>query len=231
MASGKLHIVATPIGNLADITYRAVEVLRGVDLIASEDTRHTGVLLKHHGIGTRQIPYHDHNKKKITPLLLAELKAGKNIAVVADAGTPGISDPGYYLIRECLSHDIEVISVPGASSLLTGLVISGLPTDRFCFEGFLPRSTGKFRKRLGELRDDSRTLVFFESPHRLGKTLAAMLDIFGDRRAYVGRELTKKFEQSYRGTLADLLNHFKNKAPKGECVLIVAGRQTRPRIG
>jgi len=226
MISGKLHIVSTPIGNLKDITYRAIEVLKAVDLIAAEDTRHTGILLKHHGITTRQIAYHDHNKKKITPHLLAELKAGKNIAIVSDAGTPGISDPGYYLIRECLSSDIEVEAIPGPSSLLAGLVISGLPTDRFCFEGFLPKASGKLKKRLLELREEPRTLVFFESPYRLAKTLAAMFDIFGDRRAYVGRELTKKFEQSYRGTITDLLNQFGTKAPRGECVLIVAGRRT-----
>lgn len=225
MNNGTLYIVSTPIGNLADITFRAVDILKSVDLIASEDTRHTGILLQHYGIATKQIAYHDHNKERVTPRLISQLGDGLNIAVVSDAGTPGISDPGFYLVRECLRNDIEVLPVPGASSMLAALVVSGLPTDRFCFEGFLPKSAGRLKSRLIELKSEGRPIIIFESPYRLLKTLAAILNIFGDRQAYVGRELTKKFEQHYRQSLSSLIDEFSKKPPKGELVLIVAGNR------
>lgn len=222
-ANGKLYVVSTPIGNLADITFRAVEVLKTVDIIASEDTRHTGILLKHYGIQTRQIAYHDFNKEKVTPGLIEQLEFGLNMAVVSDAGTPGVSDPGFYLVRECLKNKIEVIPIPGASALLGALVVSGLPTDKFCFEGFLPKSSGKLKKRLNELKTETRTIVIFESPHRIVKILGIMLEIFGDRQAYLGRELTKKFEQHYRQNISSLIAELNQKPPKGELVLIVEG--------
>lgn len=224
MDNGKLYVVATPIGNLGDMTYRAVEILNSVDLIAAEDTRHTGLLLKHYGILTKQMSYHDHNKERVTPSLLEKLKTGLNIAVVSDAGTPGISDPGYYLIRECLRNNIEVLPVPGASSLLAALVVSGLPTDRFSFQGFLPKSRGKLKSSLEELQHESNPMIFFESPHRLQKTLTALLEIMGDRRVFIGRELTKKFEQHYHGRISELLDAFSAKAPKGELVIIIEGK-------
>ena len=224
MNTGKLYVVSTPIGNLDDITYRAVDTLKAVDLIAAEDTRHTGRLLSNFGIQTRQIPYHDHNKEKVTPRILDEITDGKNVAVVSDAGTPGISDPGFYLIRQCLQSNIEVIPVPGASSMLAALVSSGMATDRFAFEGFLPRTKGKAVSRLNEIKDDARTLIFFESPHRLGKTLALMLEVFGERNAYVGRELTKKFEEHYYGAISGLISEFSDKKPKGEIVIVISGK-------
>jgi 16S rRNA (cytidine1402-2'-O)-methyltransferase len=225
MDSGTLYIVSTPIGNLADMTLRAIDVLKSVDLIAAEDTRHTGILLKHYGIQTRQISYNDNNKYKVTPSLLARLDTGGNIAVVSDAGTPGVSDPAFYLARECLKNNIGVFPVPGASALLAALVISGLPTDRFTFEGFLPRSKGKLKARLTEIKDEKRTMIFFESPFRIAKTMSYMLEILGDRPAFVGRELTKKFEQHYYGTITEILRSFKDKTPKGEVVIGVSGKK------
>jgi 16S rRNA (cytidine1402-2'-O)-methyltransferase len=209
---------------MGDITFRAVEILNTVDLIASEDTRRTGLLLKHYGIPAKQTAYHDHNKERVTPILIDRLKNGSNIAVVSDAGTPGISDPGFYLIRECLKHEITVLPLPGASSLLASLVISGLPTDRFVFEGFLPRARGKMKARLNELCSESRTMIFFESPHRLVKTLTAMLEHFGDRKAFTGREITKKFEQHHYGKISTILEEFVERLPKGEFVIVIQGR-------
>jgi len=223
MDQGRLYVVSTPIGNLNDMTFRAVEVLKSADLIAAEDTRHTGILLKHYAIETKQIAYHDFNKEKITPRIIEQLRDGSKVAIVSDAGTPGISDPGFYLVRECLRNNIAVEPVPGASAMLAALVISGLPTDRFCFEGFLPKTSGKLNVRLAELKDEKRTLIFFESPHRLLKTMTAMLEAFGDRPAFIGRELTKKFEQHYRFRLSELIAIFQSNPPKGEVVLVVAG--------
>ena len=223
--NGKLFVVATPIGNISDMTLRGIEVLKSVDLIASEDTRHTGVLLKHYDIATPQLSYHDYNKERVTPRIVGQLLDGKDVAVVSDAGTPGISDPGFYLIRECIRNGIEVIPIPGPSSLMAAIVISGLPTDRFCFEGFLPRSPGKMKKRLIELKSDRRTLIFLESARRINKTLVMILEVLGDRDAFVGRELTKKFEQSYRSRVSELIEIFKDKPPKGELVLVVAGKR------
>jgi len=225
MDLGKLYVVSTPIGNLKDMTFRAVEVLKTVNLIAAEDTRRTGILLKHYAIETKQIAYHDHNKEKITPRLIEQLRDGAKVAVVSDAGTPGISDPGFYLVRECVRNNIEVEPVPGSSAMMAALVVSGLPTDKFCFEGFLPKTSGKLKTRLAELKNEKRTLIFFESPHRIVKTIAALLEMFGDRRAFIGRELTKKFEQHYRHSLSELIAIFQSKPPKGEIVLVVAGKQ------
>jgi 16S rRNA (cytidine1402-2'-O)-methyltransferase len=221
--NGKLYVVSTPIGNLGDMTFRAVEILKSVELIASEDTRHTGVLLQHYGISTRQTPYHDHNKERVTPGLVETLEGGGNIAVVSDAGTPGISDPGFYLVRACLKAGIEVIPIPGASSMLAALVVSGLPTDRFSFEGFLPKTSGRARNRLAELKGDSRTLIFFESPHRVIKTLNLIKDEMGDRQVFVGRELTKKFEQHYHGSISEVVNSLTGGSVKGEIVIAVSG--------
>jgi len=220
---GNLYIVATPIGNLGDITFRAIEVLKTVDLIASEDTRRTSILLKHYGIATKMSAYHDHNKERVSAGIVDKLMSGLDIAVVSDAGTPGISDPGFYIIRLCLQNKISVIPIPGASSLLSAVVAAGLPTDRICFEGFLPRTSGKLKKRLESLIDDPRTIVFFESQHRIAKTLAAMSDVFGERPAYVGRELTKKFEEHIYGSLSELTERFQISKPKGEIVVVVAG--------
>lgn len=220
---GTLYLVSTPIGNLQDISERAIETLKSVDLIAAEDTRHTGILLKRYSITTKQYPYHQYNEKRVTGHLIEQLISGKNIAVVSDAGTPGIADAGFWLVREAIKHEIEVIAIPGASAVLTALVISGLPCDKFVFEGFLPKTSGRLEATLKSLAELDRTMVFLESPHRLTKTLAAMINIFGDRRAFVGRELTKKFEQSYRGMLSELLALFTEHPKKGELVIIVTG--------
>lgn len=223
--NGKLYVVSTPIGSLDDMTYRAVKVLQSVDLIASEDTRHTSILLKHYNINTKQISCHDFNKEKQTPRILSLLFDGQNIAIVSDAGTPGIADPGFYLIRECIKNNIDIIPVPGASSVMAAIVVSGLPTDRFSFEGFLPKTKGKLTTKLTNLKNDKRTLIFFESPYRIIKTLTAMIEVFGNRKAFVGRELTKKFEQFYRHNLSELLEIFKQKTPKGEFVIVVSGNR------
>lgn len=222
---GILYIVSTPIGNLQDLSSRAIEVLKSVDLIAAEDTRHTGILLKHYGINTKQYPYHQYNEKRVTAHLIEQLMEGKNIAVVSDAGTPGIADAGFWLVREAIKNDIQIVAIPGASSILAALVISGLPCDRFVFEGFLPKTSGRLETTLTALRETNRTMVFLESPHRITKALAAMLNIFGDRQAFVGRELTKKFEQTYRGTLSEILARFTGHPVKGEIVIIVAGNE------
>lgn len=222
---GTLYIVSTPIGNLQDISARAIEILKTVDLIAAEDTRHTGILLKHYGIGTKQYPYHQYNEKRVTAYLIEQLVEGKDIAVVSDAGTPGIADAGFWLIREAIKNNIQVVAIPGASSILTALVVSGLPCDRFIFEGFLPKTSGRLQAALKALRETNRTMVFLESPHRIVKALTAMHEIFGDRQAFVGRELTKKFEQTYRGTLSEILTHLTNHPIKGEIVIIVAGSE------
>lgn len=218
-----LYVVSTPIGNLEDITLRALRVLKGVDLVAAEDTRHTGMLLKHYGIKKRLESYHDFNKERKAPVLIDGLKAGGSVAVTSDAGTPGISDPCYLLVKLAIQADIKVVPVPGASALLSALVVSGLPTDRFSFEGFLPAKSGKRRKRLEELRQEKRTLVFYESPHRLLKTLEEISRIIGERKMVVARELTKKFEEIKRGTSEEIKEYFQKNKPKGELVLVVEG--------
>jgi len=220
---GLLYVVSTPIGNLEDITLRALKVLKEVDLVASEDTRHTGLLLKHYGIKKRLESYHDFNKERKAPALIEELKSGRSVAVTSDAGTPGISDPCYLLVKLAIQENIIVIPIPGASAFLSALVVSGLPTDRFAFEGFLPVKSGRRRKRLEELHEEKRTLIFYESPHRLLKTLQDISEILGERKMIVARELTKKFEEIKRGTPAEIKDYFQKSKVRGELVLVIEG--------
>jgi 16S rRNA (cytidine1402-2'-O)-methyltransferase len=221
---GILYLVATPIGNLEDITFRAVRILQEADLLAAEDTRRTRLLLDHYRISRALISYHDHNKESRSTRLLRALRGGKSVALVSDAGTPGISDPAYYLVRLAIQHDVPVVPIPGPASPIAALVISGLPPDRFVFEGFLPIRAGKRRSRLRDLMDEPRTIVLFESPHRLVRTLQDILNVLGDRPATVVRELTKKFEEVSRGTVSQLLRTYAERKPRGEIVIVLAGR-------
>lgn len=221
--SGNLYLCATPVGNLADITLRALEVLRTVDLIAAEDTRHTRKLLSHYDIHTSLVSYHEHNKAAQGPWLLAQLQAGSNIAVVSDAGVPGIADPGADLVRQAVAAGIKVVPVPGANAALTALMAAGLPTERFVFVGFLPRQKRHRAALLAQLRACPFTLIMYEAPHRLAATLAALREAWGDRPAVVARELTKYYEEFSRGTLASLHERWSQEAPRGEFTLVVAG--------
>ena len=218
-----LYVVSTPIGNLGDMTRRAVDVLRAVDLVACEDTRHSGLLLQHFQIRNRLTSYHEYNKVSRTPELIERLQQGGRIALITDAGTPGISDPGFYLIRAAVRAGIVVIPVPGASALLAGLVISGLPSDRFAFEGFLPKREGRRRKRLAALKGEERTTVYCESARRVKRLLEEMLELWGDREVVVCRELTKRFEEVLRGKVTDVLAKIGDRELKGETVVVVAG--------
>ncbi len=221
--SGTLYIVPTPIGNLGDITYRAVEVLGKVDAILAEDTRQTKKLLDHYGIEKKLIPYHQHNEHKNLSMVIDKLKDGETFAVCTDAGMPGISDPGFLLIREVVQEGINVITLPGAVAAIVALVNSGLPCDTFVYEGFLPHKKGKQTKILS-LAEEKRTTIFYESPHRIVKTLTMIKELLGEERGVViGRELTKKFEEYVRGTVTEVLVHFESNVPKGEFVLLVAG--------
>jgi len=220
-----LYIVSTPIGNLEDITLRALRVLKEADFVACEDTRHTGMLLQHYQIAARFISFHEHNKLQRTPELLEMLRQQKSIALASDAGTPGISDPGFYLIRAAIEKGFAVHPVPGASALLSALVVSGLPSDHFVFEGFLPKRDGRKLKRLKALAEQERTMVFFESPHRILKTLGQLRDVFGDRRMVLARELTKKFEEAIRGRISEVIAELEKRAVKGEMVVMVAGHE------
>jgi 16S rRNA (cytidine1402-2'-O)-methyltransferase len=220
----RLYIVPTPIGNLEDITLRAIRILKEADLILAEDTRKTGILLKHHRINNRMVSHHTFNEHKAARSVIEKLKSGATIALVSDAGTPGISDPGFLLVRECLKEKIEVECLPGATALIPALVNSGLPCDRFLFEGFLPHKKGR-QTRLLLLAEEDTTMVFYESPHRLVKTLEQFIQFFGaGRPASVSRELSKIHEENARGTLETLFNHFKEKTVKGEIVIVVAGK-------
>ena len=220
----KLYIVPTPIGNLDDITLRAINVLRGVDFILAEDTRTSSVLLKHLGIEKRLYAHHKFNEHATVAAVAAEIAAGRDAALISDAGTPGISDPGFLLVRTCVEAGIEVETLPGATALIPALVQSGFPCDRFCFEGFLPQKKGRM-KHLQALADEERTMVFYESPYRVVKCLEQFAETFGaDRRISVSRELTKKFEQTLRGTVAELLEYFRTTEPRGEFVIVVSGR-------
>jgi 16S rRNA (cytidine1402-2'-O)-methyltransferase len=224
--SGTLFVVATPIGNLEDLSPRARQTLAEADLIAAEDTRHTGRLLSHLGVKTRQFALHDHNEEQAATALIRELKNGKSVALVSDAGTPLVSDPGYRLVREAHENDIPVSPIPGPCAVTTALSVAGLPTDRFCFEGFTPSRRGKRQQRLRELAHEFRTLVFFESVHRIGDCLADMVDAFGaDRPAFIGRELTKLHEQCDLTTLGELARQVEANtiASKGEFVVVVGG--------
>mgnify|MGYP002521743768 CR=1 FL=1 len=225
----KLYIVPTPIGNLDDITLRAVRVLQEVDLILAEDTRTSSVLLKHLGIEKPMRPHHKFNEHATVEALAQTIAAGRDVALVSDAGTPGISDPGFLLVRTCIEHGIEVETLPGATAFVPALVQSGFPCDRFCFEGFLPQKKGR-AKRLAELRDEERTIIFYESPFRVVKCLEQLAETFGgDREVSVSRELTKKFEQTVRGTLTEVADHFREHEPKGEFVIVLAGRGRKNR--
>ena len=217
---GKIYLVSTPIGNLKDITYRAVETLQNVPLIAAEDTRHSKVLLSHYNISTPLISYFEHNKFSRIPKLMDHLKSGSDLAVITDAGTPGISDPAYRLVREAVSLSILIESIPGPSAFLAGLVSSGLPTDRFIFEGFLPPKKGR-KKRMLSVENEEATLIYYESPKRLLRTLKQLKEILGDRPAVVARELTKLHEEIKRGTLSELYTYFDKKKARGECVILV----------
>ena len=222
---GKLYIVPTPIGNLKDITYRAIEVLKTVDLILAEDTRTSGKLLKHFEIATQMQSHHMHNEHKTVNQIIEKLKSGLNIAVISDAGTPAISDPGFLLTRAAVEHHIEVDCLPGATAFVPALVNSGLPNDKFVFEGFLPVKKGR-QTRLLLLAEETRTMIFYESPHKLIKTLSHFCNYFGeDRQVSVSRELTKMYEETVRGTALEVLNHYTNKPPKGEIVIVVAGKK------
>jgi 16S rRNA (cytidine1402-2'-O)-methyltransferase len=221
---GTLYIVATPIGNLEDMTFRAVRILQAVDMIAAEDTRHTGRLLQHFQVRTPQISYHEYNSHSRIPEILEHLQYGKAIALVSDAGMPGISDPGYELIKACIEDGITVVPIPGASAVITALSAAGLPTDRFIFDGFLPAKSQQRRQYLESLQGESRTLVFYESPHRLRDTLADLGEVLGsDRQLVIARELTKLYEEFWRGTIGDAIADYSQREPQGEYTLLVAG--------
>ena len=221
---GTLYIVGTPIGNLEDITFRAVRILQSVDLIAAEDTRHTGKLLHHFQITTPQLSYHDHNRNSRIPELLEQLHQGKAIALVTDAGMPGISDPGYELVKACAEAGIIVVSIPGASAAITALSAGGLPTDRFVFEGFLPAKGQERRERLESLPAEIRTIVFYEAPHRLRQTLQDLAEVLDlERQIVLARELTKLHEEFWRGNIGQAIAHYKEREPQGEYTLLVAG--------
>ncbi len=220
--AGTLYIVSTPIGNLEDITYRAVKILSGVDLIAAEDTRTTLVLLRHFNIIKPLISYYSYNEARRTPELIEKLASGTTIALVSDAGTPGISDPAYRVIRAALDHKIPVVAIPGPAAFLPALVVSGLPIDRFVFEGFLPVKKGR-KTKLAHMALEERTIVLYESPHRILRTLADLRTVLGEREVSVSRELTKKFEEVVRGTLTEAHSYFSSKTIKGEFVVVVAG--------
>ncbi|MBD6615864.1 16S rRNA (cytidine(1402)-2'-O)-methyltransferase [Komarekiella sp. 'clone 1'] len=221
---GTLYVVGTPIGNLEDMTFRAVRILQTVDLIAAEDTRHTGKLLQHFQIKTPQVSYHEHNRNSRIPEILEQLGNAKAIALVSDAGMPGISDPGYELVKACIEANIPVVPIPGASAAITALSAAGLPTERFVFEGFLPAKTQQRQEHLEALQTESRTLIFYESPHRLRETLQDLALVWGsDRQIVLGRELTKLFEEFWRGTIAEAIAHYSQREPQGEYTLVVAG--------
>jgi 16S rRNA (cytidine1402-2'-O)-methyltransferase len=222
---GVLYLVSTPIGNLEDITLRALKVLRDVDLLAAEDTRHTGILLKHYHLNKSIISYHDFNKDRKAPFLIEQLKAHRSVAVISDAGTPGISDPGYHLVQLAIIENIKVVPIPGASAFLSALVVSGLPTDKFVFEGFLSPKPGKRRKRLKELQEERRTVIFYESPHRFVQMLDDVTEILGQRKMVIARELTKKFEEIIRGTPEEIKRIIEKRSIKGELVILIRGRK------
>lgn len=219
-----LYLVPTPIGNLEDITLRALRILREADVIACEDTRTTSILCAHHGIDTPRVSYHDHNERSRAPQLVARMQAGETVALVTDAGSPGISDPGFYLVRAAIEGGVEVVALPGATAFVPALTASGLPCERFVFEGFLPVKKGR-QTRMREWLHESRTVVFYESPHRLVRTLEDLAAVLGpDRPVAVGRELTKKFEEVVRGSLAEVLAHFAPQDKvRGEIVVVLGG--------
>jgi len=221
----KLYIVPTPIGNLEDITFRAVRILKEVGLILAEDTRTTGILLKHYQIDNRLLSHHKFNEHQFVEKITSRIKGGENIALVSDAGTPAISDPGFLLVRECIRMNIEVECLPGATAFVPALVVSGLPNERFCFEGFLPQKKGR-QTRLLSLATEERCIIFYESPHRLLKTLTQFVEIFGgERYVSVSREISKYYEETCRGSLQDVISYFTKNKPRGEFVIILAGKK------
>ncbi|WP_456376292.1 16S rRNA (cytidine(1402)-2'-O)-methyltransferase [Lutibacter sp.] len=221
----KLYLVPTPIGNLEDITLRAIKILKEVDLILAEDTRTSGKLLKHFEITTHMHSHHMHNEHKTVNNIVQRLKNGESIALISDAGTPAISDPGFLLTRACIENGIEIECLPGATAFVPALVNSGLPNDKFVFEGFLPVKKGR-QTRLTFLAEETRTIIFYESPHKLLKTLTHFGEYFGENRLVsVSRELTKLYEETIRGTISEVINHFTNKPPKGEFVIVVSGKK------
>lgn len=221
---GTLYVVGTPIGNLEDMTFRAVRILQNVNLIAAEDTRHTGKLLQHFEVKTPQISYHEHNRQARIPELLQYMANGQAIALVSDAGMPAVSDPGYELVTACIAAGVTVVPIPGASAVITALIASGLPTDRFVFEGFLPAKAAKRREFLESLQTESRTLIFYESPYRLQESLQDFATVWGsDRQIVLARELTKLYEEFWRGTIGEAIAHYSQREPQGEYTLVVAG--------
>lgn len=224
MEKGKLYIIPTPVGNLEDMTLRAIRLLKEVDLILAEDTRTTGILLKHFEIQNKMQSYHKFNEHKTVEHIVEQLNNGLNIGLVSDAGTPGISDPGFLVARECAKEGITVECLPGATAMIPALVASGIPSDKFCFEGFLPQKKGR-QTRLKFLAEETRTIVFYESPHRIRKTLAQLAEFLGeDRYAATCREISKKFEDTQRGTLKELISYFEANDPRGEFVVVVSGK-------
>lgn len=220
---GVLYVVSVPIGNLEDITLRALHILKEVDLIAAEDTRHTRKLLNHYGIHTKTISYFEHNEIQRSKMLIKRLKEGENIALVPDSGTPAISDPGYIIINECISAGISIVPIPGPSAFLSAIVVSGFPIHNFIFEGFLPSKKSNRIKKLKTLCNETRTLVFYESPHRLLKSLTDMLEIFGNREIVIANDITKVFEEIFRGTILQAIEKYTESNPKGEFTIVVRG--------
>lgn len=221
---GKLYVVPTPVGNLEDMTFRAIRILKEVDLILAEDTRTSGVLLKHFDIKNAMLSHHKFNEHQTVERIVERIKGGEQVALISDAGTPGISDPGFLIVRECVRNGIEVQCLPGATAFVPALVASGLPDERFCFEGFLPQKKGR-ATRLAQLQDEVRTMVFYESPYRLVKTLTQFAEVFGaERKVAVCREISKVHEESVRGILAEVIAHFQQSEPKGEIVIVLAGK-------
>lgn len=226
---GKLFLVPTPIGNLEDMTFRAIRILKEADVILAEDTRTSAPLLKHFGIDKKAYSHHQHNEHQATAEIIRFLKEGKQVALISDAGTPAISDPGFFLVREVLKHDLAIECLPGATAFVPALVNSGLPTDAFVFEGFLPVKKGR-QTKLTKLASEERTIILYESPHRLLKTLEEFCTYFGeDRQASVSRELTKMYEETVRGTVLEIKSHFENNILKGEFVICVAGREPQKK--
>lgn len=222
---GKLYVVPTPVGNLEDMTFRAIRILKEADLVLAEDTRTSGILLKHFEIKNAMQSHHKFNEHKTVESVVTRIKAGETVALISDAGTPGISDPGFLVVRECVRNGIEVQCLPGATAFVPAIVASGLPDERFCFEGFLPQKKGRMT-RLQALASEHRTMIFYESPYRLVKTLTQLAEYFGDERpASVSREISKVHEETVRGTLNELVHHFTENEPKGEIVLIVGGKE------
>lgn len=222
---GILYVVPTPVGNMEDMTFRAIRILKEADLILAEDTRTSGILLKHYEIKNAMQSHHKFNEHKTVEGIVNRIKAGETVALISDAGTPGISDPGFLVVRECVKNDIEVQCLPGATAFVPALVSSGLPDERFCFEGFLPQKKGRMT-RLNALAEESRTMIFYESPYRLLKTLTQFQEIFGaDRQVSVCREISKVHEESVRGTLQEVVAHFTATEPRGEIVIILAGKE------